>query len=117
VSPAITDLDLWSRKSSWISGEVGIAGGLVQPAPNTADVRGTTILNLPAERLERRTEPRELIGIDAAEHAGVDRDEREAVGLDLEVGRLLKPGGHLVLAAQPRRLRRSATRCGRPSCW
>ena len=54
--------------------------------------------------LEPRAQPGELVRIDAPEHAGIDRQQREPLGLDLEIRRVLKPGGHAVLSSQPRRL-------------
>ena len=61
-------------------------------------------LELAARLLERRTEPRELVGIDAPEHARVDGEQGEALGLDLEVGRALQSSRDAVLALQARGL-------------
>ena len=64
------------------------------------------IVNLPAARCERGLEPALLRRIDRPQDAGVDRDEREAIGLDLEERRALKAGRDAVLpgaGAPPRR--------------
>ncbi len=59
---------------------------------------------LAARAIECRTQPRHLLRIDALDDAGVDGDEGEAVGLDLEERCALKPRLHAVLLAQPSRL-------------
>ena len=61
-------------------------------------------MNLPRDCSSPARSHATLIGIDASEHAGIHRQQREALVVDLEIRRVLKSGGHAIFPSKPRRL-------------
>ena len=57
------------------------------------------MVSLPRARSSADSQPCQLFCIDSLDDAGVDAEEREAIRLELEERRALKPGRDAVFAA------------------